>query len=892
MGTNDSIKIRRSLMAVILTTLLISGTAVTAASSYTTGPVYAQQQRATVNVVLKVVCNPPAPAACPSPSQFQIQVTGNDPVPNTPFSGSETGRDVTLDPGNFRVNVVGEPSGGGPSGYRLFNDFQDCSGSIAAGERIPCVITSTYFLPSTLKVIKQVQCPEGRVCPQPRDFDIRVSGNPADPSTSFSGSSAGTNVSLGVGNFSVREVSVFAGEAPPNPPGLANAPVLSNSCNGVVPTPTRPGQQLPDCIITNRYLADTDGDGLSDTWETNGIDINNDGRIDFNLPQANTRHKNLYIETDYMQFHRPHGGVSTFGSASVVHNVTRAFAAAPVTNPDGRSGITLVILLNEEIPHENLISFDAFETAIKNKWFGTRAERTDSNAANILAAKRLVYHYALFGHQLTFGNPLGRGNTPGMNFMDSLGSVNSARNPATNHPVGSPYMQTSTFIHEFGHNLGLNHGGNERLDCKTNYLSVMNGLTVEGMYIPHVSVDFSRSALPSLNKGSLIEQNGIGQSVPPNLKTIYNGPAEPLQGPRLANAGMSIDWNFNNITDQEPVSSDINADFLCGIPGPPSATGTINGFNDWGSPLRYVTITGPSNPSLQSAAESELEITSGEIEKAPDGLTILQADEEQAEDEPTYEDVKKARVDLLTGIDHAILRLGGEFNTFLIFEDLQLDQLDAAIAKLLVLKSQVIEEFGEEAANKEVVPLIDNLVGVLEQQKFPTPPPASDCVGTGSRDSRIIGTPDPDTIIGTDGHNIISGLEGDDRINGCGNVDSISGNTGNDGIAGGAARDRLHGDEGDDVIQGDAGDDVIFGDSGINTLTGGPGRDIFFCSPEGETTITDFVPGVDRFSGPCIFPTTTTTTASTAESSTPTTNNLASQDGSTPRTLLSLPLPT
>jgi hypothetical protein len=85
---------------------------------------------------------------------------------------------------------------------------------------------------------------------------------------------------------------------------------------------------------------------------------------------------------------------------------------------------------------------------------------------------------------------------------------------------------------------------------------------------------------------------------------------------------------------------------------------------------------------------------------------------------------------------------------------------------------------------------------------------------------------------------------------------------------------------------------VIFGDAGVNTLTGGPGRDIFFCSPEGETTITDFVPGVDRFSGPCIFPTTTTTTASTAESSTPTTNNLASQDGSTPRTLLPLPLPT
>jgi Ca2+-binding RTX toxin-like protein len=78
---------------------------------------------------------------------------------------------------------------------------------------------------------------------------------------------------------------------------------------------------------------------------------------------------------------------------------------------------------------------------------------------------------------------------------------------------------------------------------------------------------------------------------------------------------------------------------------------------------------------------------------------------------------------------------------------------------------------------------------VYAQISPPSPPPASACIGTGNSDSRIIGTPGPDTIIGTDGHNIISGLGGDDSINGCGNVDSISGNAGNDGIAGGPARD-------------------------------------------------------------------------------------------------------
>jgi hypothetical protein len=51
--------------------------------------------------------------------------------------------------------------------------------------------------------------------------------------------------------------------------------------------------------VNGQVQADTDGDGLLDTWETNGIDVNNDGIIDFVLPQANPMHKNLYIETDY-----------------------------------------------------------------------------------------------------------------------------------------------------------------------------------------------------------------------------------------------------------------------------------------------------------------------------------------------------------------------------------------------------------------------------------------------------------------------------------------------------------------------------------------------------------------------------------------------------------------
>jgi hypothetical protein len=50
--------------------------------------------------------------------------------------------------------------------------------------------------------------------------------------------------------------------------------------------------------------------------------------------------------------------------------------------------------------------------------------------------------------------------------------------------------------------------------------------------------------------------------------------------------------------------------------------------------------------------------------------------------------------------------------------------LGAAIVELTKLQTLVIEVFGKEAANKEVVPDIQNLIGVLENQE---PSPSAAC---------------------------------------------------------------------------------------------------------------------------------------------------------------------
>jgi hypothetical protein len=169
-------------------------------------------------------------------------------------------------------------------------------------------------------------------------------------------------------------------------------------------------------------------------------------------------------------------------------------------------------------------------------------------------------------------------------------------------------------------------------------------------------------------------------------------------------AGIPVDWNFNGVFTDVGVNSDINGGLTCGTSGPGQL---LAGFNDW--------------TRLVYTVPQEL-----------NGQTL------QVPNEQTMNDVRGSRLVLLEGIDNAIQRLidsqtktsiqksTGEFDTTYLAQLLKTDQLGAAVEELTKLKAKVIKSFGEKAANKEVVPQIQNLIGALEKQEFSPPPSASE----------------------------------------------------------------------------------------------------------------------------------------------------------------------
>ncbi len=297
--------------------------------------------------------------------------------------------------------------------------------------------------------------------------------------------------------------------------------------------------RLPDCVEngtgiyssprrtgTSSTNPDTDADGLLDGDEAWGT------LAGLNLPAmgANALRKTILVEYDWFEDDLDCGAHSHRPTQAMAIGIAASYAAAPVNNPDGSTGIDLI----QDFGQGGLFTggnrvLDA--NALLSGGLDVGSEFYQHKSENFSPLRQNYFHYALLVHRYNYSTngSSGLAEFNGDDLIISLacyGVLENVRN---------------TVVHELGHNLGLQHGGDESCNFKPNYNSIMNyryqfsGIDTNCSLSGDGLVGYSVGSRPTLNEAALDENAGICG----------------LQ------AAVPTDWNANTAFE-ENVTVDIN----------------------------------------------------------------------------------------------------------------------------------------------------------------------------------------------------------------------------------------------------------------------------------------------------------------------------------------------
>lgn len=284
-------------------------------------------------------------------------------------------------------------------------------------------------------------------------------------------------------------------------------------------------------------INDNDGDGIPNSWEINGYDYDNDGRVDLDFPAwgADPNHKDIFVEMDYMP--------GLMATQSELDTIVDTFDNYPINNPDGRQGVNIHLDAGSRYSKYNLGGGEEIPyQVVRNETTVGQLRYNHSDPA-----RDGVFHYMVFGDYYSDApGSSGIAQINGLNFAVTLGPTYWGDNVSSATYVG-------TFIHELGHNLGLLHGGNDNVNFKPNYFSIMNyRYQIKGVPRTDGSLYFGYSTerFSTLNERSLYEEDGFG---PESHGFLYDYHPDAI-------ADAPVDFNDDGQISHNPISADLNND--------------------------------------------------------------------------------------------------------------------------------------------------------------------------------------------------------------------------------------------------------------------------------------------------------------------------------------------
>lgn len=318
-------------------------------------------------------------------------------------------------------------------------------------------------------------------------------------------------------------------------------PIETNAADHVdnVITITTPAQKKTVRIMYDNPLIDSDGDGIPDDWEVNGLDIDKDGAIDLDLPAmgAFVGHKDIFVEVDKMkELSISQESLDIVAEQFMKHGYYLHIDA-------GADSIDYVTGKKwGDLSESNYIPYSDITPLYNGSNYSPWAELIE---ANFNRSRRAVFRHCLyvnaFNNQGTSGITFGKSGLGGQYFVITTHGFGNDGDNRTRAMAG-------TFMHELGHVLGLRHGGTDNVNYKPNHLSIMNYMyQFSGLYGTD-EINYSEYKLPALNENSINEYNGIdpdGILPDTNLgarwKIVTNAGEEEYKEKNIA--GKAIDFN-------------------------------------------------------------------------------------------------------------------------------------------------------------------------------------------------------------------------------------------------------------------------------------------------------------------------------------------------------------
>ena len=271
---------------------------------------------------------------------------------------------------------------------------------------------------------------------------------------------------------------------------------------------------------TNPLKEDTDDDGLLDGDEVLGTVRG----LDLPAMGVDPRRNDLLVEMDWTDDAEDCAAHSHRPTTEVLERVRDFYAAAPVGNPDGSTGIHFIADVGQGGPFTggNFIAIPGGITSNLGEPY--RAYKV----ANFAANRQGYFRYQLHGHRTSTDPAEDQGGVAALNGDDGVVTMHCDRS------ARNTFIVT---VHELGHNLGLGHGGADDQHGKPNYNSVMNIQFNEAL-------DVDCDTFRDLAADQVGYSDGSRNTLDPEAMNEALGvckPDHPQHKP--------IDWNCNGVID-------------------------------------------------------------------------------------------------------------------------------------------------------------------------------------------------------------------------------------------------------------------------------------------------------------------------------------------------------